>query len=243
MKKSKHILCISTVLFVTISAFTQTSKFSGWGTIVNTTKLGSKTQLIFDAQIRSTDNWIQTETVIIRPGIAHSFNAHNSISAGLALINNRKNISGVTDFVSDNRLWQQWLLLQKLRKNTLQHRIRLEERMIPSIFISGTELKKKDSRFNARLRYFNRYLSGFQRGMKFSYGPYWVIQNEFFFNVIGARYANKKIFDQTRTYAGTGWRFSQKTDLEFGYMLQHVEGMGDRSTNNHILQLTSFFRL
>lgn len=225
------------------NANAQVTKFSGWTAIISTVKLGKKTQIIFDAQLRSNDKIGNLETTIIRPGFAYALNSNNSISIGLALINNRKIITGVTDFVSDNRLWQQWLSNQSLGVNLLQHRIRAEERMIPTIYAEGDELKKRNAKFNARLRYFNRYLSGFKKGVKLKDGPYWVIQNEFFFNAIGAQFANRKFFDQTRTYAGTGWRLSPKSDLEIGYMLQHIEGAGKGYTNNHILQLSSFLRL
>ncbi len=238
-----RLLLLITLCTSYFSANAQLTKFSGWTAIFSTIKLGNKTQIIFDAQLRSTDKIGNIETTIIRPGITYAINSRSSMSLGIALINNRKIFSGVTDVVSDNRIWQQYLLNQPLGVNVLQHRIRLEERMIPSLYAEGDELKKRNAKFNARLRYFNRYLSGFKKGVKIKDGPYWVIQNEFFFNTIGAQFVNKKIFDQTRTYAGTGWRLSSKFDLEIGYMLQHIEGTGKGYTNNHILQLSSFLRL
>jgi long-subunit fatty acid transport protein len=225
------------------TANAQFRKFSGWSSIVNTIKIGQKSQLIFDINIRSTDHWTNIETTILRPGISFSVNKRTSLSIGVAFIENRKTISGVTDLVSDNRLWQQWQTFHKLGKNNLQHRLRLEERMVGTLYAEANELKKRNPKFNSRIRYFNRYQSGFRKGVTFKTGPYWILQNEFFFNALGARYANNKIFDQSRTFAGTGWRISPKTDLEIGYMLQHVEGSGLAYTNNHILQLSSFLRL
>jgi hypothetical protein len=229
--------------FFNFNTSAQQSKFSGWTAIINTFKLGTKTQLIFDAQLRSSDKWENIETSIIRPGIAYVLNSKTSISAGLAFVKNRKNISGVTDFVSDNRVWQQLQHIQQLGVNNLQHRFRLEERTIPTIFVDGDQLKKRNGKLNARLRYFNRYASGFKQGVKLKEGPYWVIQNEFFFNAVGAKYANRKLFEQTRTFAGTGWRISTIADLEIGYMLQHIEGAGKAYANNHTIQLSSFLRL
>jgi hypothetical protein len=225
------------------TANAQFQKFSGWSSIVNTIKTGQKSQLIFDISIRTSDHWSNIETTILRPGISFSVNARTSLSIGVALVENKKTISGVTDFVSDNRLWQQWQTNHNLGKNNLQHRIRLEERLFGTIYAEANELKKRDLKFNSRIRYLNRYQSGFTNGITFKSGPYWVLQNELFFNALGARYANKKFFDQSRTFAGTGWRISPKTDLEIGYMLQHVEGIGVAYTNNHILQLSSFLRL
>ena len=221
----------------------QQSKSTGWSAIVNTIRIGKKSQLIMDAQVRSADHWSKAETFIMRPGISYSINAKTAISIGIALVSNRRTVSGITDFVSDNRLWQQFLTNQQLGQNPLQHRIRLEERMAPTIYAVGAELKKRDPHFNARLRYFNRYASSFHKGVSLTKGPYWVIQNEFFFNTAGLQYVNRKLLDQTRTYVGTGWRISAKADVELGYMLQHIVGVGKAYTNNHILQLTSFLRL
>jgi hypothetical protein len=221
----------------------QVSRFSGWGALLNNIKLSKSINFIFDAQIRSADQWHNFETTIIRPGISFAINKKSSLSFGLALIKNKKSVTGIEDMVSDNRVWQQWLLNQPLAVNSLQHRIRLEERTIPTIYTEGNELKKKNEKFNTRLRYFNRYASGFTKKVKLENGPYWVIQNEFFFNIVGGRYANGKIFDQTRTFAGAGWRLSKAIDIEMGYMLQYIEGRGKSYTNNHIMQLSSFLRL
>lgn len=234
---------LSLVFIAFYSTQAQITKFSGWSAIVNTVKMGNKTQLIMDINVRSSDRWSHIETIILRPGISYSVNAKTALSVGMAFVENRKTLSGVTDLVSDNRLWQQLQIIQAIGNNSLQHRLRMEERRIPQIFAQGNELKKKDAKVNSRLRWFNRYASGFQKNIKLKKGPYWLIQNEFFFNLTGAKYANKKLFDQSRTFAGTGWRFSSKADIELGYMLQHIEGVGKGYTNNHIVQLTSFFRL
>jgi hypothetical protein len=234
------------VSFIIISANlvqAQVSKFSGWSALVSTIKINPSVNIIFDAQIRSADQWREIETTIIRPGLSFRLNKKSSLSFGLALVNNHKIVAGVEDMVADNRAWQQWLLNQPLRVNSLQHRIRLEERSIPTIYAAGNELKKKDAKFNTRLRYFNRYASGFTKKGKLEKGPYWVIQNELFFNAIGSQFANGKLFDQSRTSVGGGWRFSSNLDIEMGYMLQYVEGRGKAFTNSHVLQLTSFLRL
>ena len=221
----------------------QVSRFSGWGALINTVKLNKSVNIIFDAQIRSSDLWNSIETTIIRPGLSFSTNNRSSFSLGLALVSNQKTVSGVKDYVADNRAWQQWQTSHRLRVNLLQHRFRLEERSIPTVYAEGNELKTKNGKFNTRLRYFNRYASGFTKGVKVKEGPYWVLSNEFFFNAIGANHANGKLFDQSRTFAGTGYRITSVMDVELGYMLQHIEGKGKGYTNNHILQLSSFLRL
>jgi hypothetical protein len=74
-------------------------------------------------------------------------------------------------------------------------------------------------------------------------GMYWAVQNEFFFNAAGASHANRKLFDQSRTYAGSGYRLGKHADLELGYMFLYTEGRNKDFTTNNIIQLSSFLRL
>jgi len=224
-------------------AAAQQQKFSGWGMTVNTITLSPKFNLIFDSQLRSNDQWKQPETFILRPGLTYVLNKNVSLSSGLALIQNWKTIGTVRDAVSDNRIWQQLGINKPVKNAVLQHRIRMEERWIPVLKIAGNEIVKSDPRFNARFRYFTRWLSPFSTTKKMTKGIYWAIQNEFFFNAAGASHANRKLFDQSRTYAGTGYRLGKHADLELGYMLVYTEGRNKDYTTNNIIQLCSFLRL
>lgn len=221
----------------------QTTRNSGWASVISNIRTGQKTSIFFDAQIRTTDEWQGTETTILRPGFSYATSKRSLLTAGVAFIRILRKADGVSDRVSDNRFWQQLIINQPIGINSLQHRLRLEERTIPVLYAVENELRKKDGKINVRFRYFNRYASGFHKGVKLDKGVYWVVQNEFFFNWLGAKPANGKFFDQTRTYAGLGWRTSKKVDIEWGYMLQHVEGREKTYTNNHILQLSSILRL
>jgi len=221
----------------------QKSKFSGWGMTVNTFALSPSFNFIFDSQLRSNDQWKQPETFILRPGLTYVLNKSTSISVGFALIQNWKTIEGVRDGVSDNRIWQQLGINKQVKNALLQHRIRMEERWIPVLKLAGSSIVKSDPRFNARFRYFARWISPYSKTKKLTKGMYWAVQNEFFFNAVGASHANKKLFDQSRTYAGTGYRLGKHTDLELGYMLVYTEGKSKAYITNNIIQLSSFLRL
>jgi len=152
-------------------------------------------------------------------------------------------MAGVRDGVSDNRFWQQWIKTQTFKQATLQHRVRVEERLIPTLTLAGNEIKKTNNRFNARLRYFNRYINAFGQKTKLVRGPYWVLQNEVFLNVAGARYTHGKLFDQSRSYAGIGLRVNPSADLEIGWMTQYALGRNGNHFVNNIVQVSSFLRL
>jgi hypothetical protein len=243
LKTNIQLILICSFILQSLISTAQQNKFSGWAMTQNTITISPKFNLIFDSQLRSNDQWKQPETFILRPGLTYVLNKNVSMSAGLALIHNWKTIEGVRDAVSDNRIWQQLGINKTIKNGALQHRIRMEERWIPVLKIDGSEIVKSDPKFNARFRYFARWIHPFSTTEKLTKGMYWAVQNEFFFNAAGASHANRKLFDQSRTYAGTGYRLSKHADLELGYMLVYIEGRNKDYTTNNIIQLASFLRL
>jgi hypothetical protein len=219
---------------------------------MNTFNINEKFTFFFDAQLRSNDNWVHPETFIFRPAIGYALNKNTILSLGVAAVTNWRELfyTGpadeeitIRDGVSDNRIWQQLVVNKKYGNSTLQHRLRLEERGLGMLELEGEEIVVKDRKFNARFRYFTRWIKPFAPTTNFQKGTYLALQNEFFFNVIGAQYANNKLFDQSRSYGGFGYRLSKEFDVELGYMLQFVDVNNRQKFINHIAQVTTFLRL
>ena len=240
------------MLFLLKPANAQEIRHSGWAMSLNTFSLNEKFTFFFDAQLRTNDNWVQSETFIFRPAIGYALNKNTILSLGVAAVTNWRELfyTGpadeeitIRDGVSDNRIWQQLVVNKKYGNSTLQHRLRLEERGLGMLELEGEEIVVKDRKFNARFRYFTRWIKPFAPTTNFQKGTYLALQNEFFFNVIGAQYANNKLFDQSRSYGGFGYRLSKEFDVELGYMLQFVDGNNRQNIINHIAQVTTFLRL
>ena len=239
-------------LFFYNPAKAQQTRLSGWGMSMNTFNINEKFTFFFDAQLRSNDNWINPEAFIFRPAIGYALNKNTILSLGVAAITNWRELpyTGpadeqimVRDGVSDNRIWQQLVVNKRYGNSTLQHRLRLEERGLGRLETDGKQIFVRDRKFNARFRYFNRWIKPFTPTTNFQKGSYLALQNEFFFNTVGARYANNKLFDQSRTYGGFGYRLSKEFDVELGYMLQFIVRNNNDNITNHIAQLTTFLRL
>jgi hypothetical protein len=252
LKKYLIIPILSILLTAHISANAQQTRNSGWAFSLNTFKLNEKFTFFFDTQIRTTDKWAQTETFIFRPAIGYALNKQTILSFGIASITNWRELkyigpadedATIRDGVPDNRIWQQLIINKPYGTSTLQHRFRLEERTIGTLEKEGENILKKNPKLNARFRYFNRYIQPFSKAKSFQKGMYWAFQNEFFFNTVGAKYANNKVFDQFRTYGGIGYRVSKQFDLELGYMFQFILQRNGGNTQNHITQLSTFLRL
>lgn len=252
MKKILTVCFLATLLTSHFSANAQQTRHSGWGFSLNTFRLNEKFTFFFDTQLRSTDKWARTETFIFRPAIGYALNKQTILSFGIASITNWRELkyigpadedATIRDGVPDNRIWQQLTINKPFGTSSLQHRLRLEERTIGTLEKEGENILKKNPKLNARFRYFTRYIQPFSKSKSFQKGMYWALQNEFFFNTIGAKYANNKVFDQSRTYGGIGYRVSKQFDLELGYMFQLVVPRNGNNTQNHIAQVSTFLRL
>lgn len=253
LKKTLIIAFSILFLFFYTQSNAQQTRHSGWAFSLNTFKLNEKITFFFDTQLRSTDKWAQTETFIFRPAIGVALSKQTSISFGFALVTNWREMvyvnpaanvnNTVRDGVSDNRIWQQLIINKPYGNSILQHRLRLEERLLGTLSTDGEQIIKNDPKLNARFRYFTRWINPIKHRTAFHNGIYIALQNEFFLNTIGVQNANNKFFDQSRTYGGLGYRISKEFDLELGYLLQVIVPKNGNNTTNHIVQLSTFLRL
>lgn len=239
---NKRFLPFILLMIMPAMAFAQ-SQFTGWLASFNTFKTGKKTSIHFDAQLRSTDEFKQTQTLLLRPGINFHINKTTTLTAGYAFISNRRNISGVSDMTVEHRIWQQALINQKIKRITLAHRFRFEQRFLPMVTVQNDELETNGYTMTGRLRYFARAILPFNKQSSFTKGAFGALQNEIFVNVIDKYKVNGEFFDQNRAYLAIGYRLSPKADLEIGYLNQYVNGAGSAFANNHVLQVAGYLRL
>lgn len=237
------LLLIWPLLCASAGVQAQQQRFSGWLMGMNTLKLNERFLFQFDVQLRSADQWKKTETVIVRPVLSYMLNKETALGLGYAAISNWRTIDGIRDNINEKRLWQQLNINKHKGSMAIQHRFRLEERWLPKITVEQNAFKGNGHAFNSRLRYMTRVMGPFKKSAPFTKGLYWAAQNEFFLNLWGADVVNKKMFDQSRSYVGAGYRISNMLDAELGYMFVHTEGKGKAYSNNNIIQLSSLLRL
>jgi len=244
----KNTLVSLFVLFNLCTLTAQTREdFSGWSAVFASYKLNDKFSIHFDAQLRSADNWEKPQNVLLRPGLNYHISGKTVATAGYAYIGSNRTVSGISGWIPEHRIWQQFIYNQKFdlsaRSTTLQHRFRLEERFVGTAIIEGNELKRNDFEFAVRLRYFVRMVMPLQKTESFTHGAFAAFQDEAFFNIKNNdAVTNGKVFDQNRAYVALGWRFSPKFDLEAGYMNQFVLGRS-LDISNSIIQLAGYVRL
>lgn len=240
MKKTLVCTLILTALSFYASAQTQSA---GWLATFNTIKTGKKTSIHYDMQFRSSGQWKQMQTMLFRPGLNYHFRKNMTATVGYALIENRRNITGVSGYAPEHRIWEQFIVTHPAAHAAVQHRFRLEQRFIGQPVVDGSGLKTENYNTTNRLRYFFRSVIPLQQTKTFEKGWFAAVQNEFFGNIGEKSNVNGKFFDQNRLYLAGGYRISKKIDIEAGYLNQYVNGRNSNFTNTHVAQLALYTRL
>jgi len=219
------------------------SQFSGWFAAFNTIKINKKISIHADVQLRSTDEIKQIQTILLRTGLNYHVNKKLILTAGYAYIKNKRIFTNVTAFAPEHRIWEQLLYNHKLKNIFVAHRFRIEQRFIGKSLVVNNQYSTDGYLYANRFRYFLRNVLPLKKQKGFKEGMYVALQDEVFLNFENTANVNGKTFDQNRFYVAIGYRLSPKADLEIGYMNQYVNGKGTQFTNNHILQIASYFRL
>jgi hypothetical protein len=239
MRKQFSFLLLTICFCTALQAQTQ---FSGWLASFNTFKINNKLSLHFDAQLRSTDELKNVQTVLLRPGLNVHVHKNWVLTGGYAYIANRRTVSSLSELLPEHRIWQQAVYNQKIQKVSVAHRVRFEERFISKARVQSNELETDGYDQAFRFRYFLRSVIPFSSEAVFTKGPFFALQNEFFLNTGNRSAVNGKTFDQNRLYAAIGYRLPGKIDLEAGYMNQYTSTRTS-FVNNHIAQLAVYKRL
>jgi hypothetical protein len=224
-----------------------------WLGSFNTFQLDKKFSLHLDAQFRTGDKYSQMSTLLVRPGINYKPNDQWMFTLGYAYTANRRSLpalSGpnelepVVGYIPEHRFWEQALYTHKLiGKNTISHRIRLEQRVLMQPSIDGDKLVTDGNTYSNRFRYWFRTMIPFNQQFPFKQGWFGSMQNEVFLNFGDKSAVNGKTFDQNRLFFGAGYRLNPAVDFEVAYINQHVIGRGDAFVNNHVAQAGVYLRL
>ncbi len=242
MKRLKQgIVCLLAGIVICQTANAQ-PQFSGWLASFNTFKLDNRFSLHFDAQLRSTDQLEKVSAILLRPGLNFHLNKTWVFTAGYMLNLNRRSIGEVSSFLGEHRIWQQALLNYKIKRVTVAHRFRFEERFIPRAKMVNNHLESDGYNQAFRFRYFVRSIFPLTAEPTFSSGPFFALQNEVFLNTGDRSAANGKAFDQNRLYGALGYRLKGKLDIEAGYLNQYL-ATRTSFVNNHVVQLALYKRL
>ena len=182
-----------------------------WWMYFGTHKFSEKYSLHYETQLRNYEIVSNFNQLLPRVGLNYHIDKNTSITAGYAWIPTQTSMGEGFDgdLVTENRIWQQFILKNKVGNINFRHRYRLEQRWIKL----GEETKYKN-----RARYM---LSLRLPISKNEDSPLFIsLYDEIFLNI------SDTPFDQNRLFAALGYQINKQMNFQLGY-LRHRSGALD----------------
>ena len=199
--------------------------------------ISSRTGLVFDAQLRLTEDGDRLRQLLVRPGISFALSPRLRLSGGYALMGSRDDANdALTPRRPEHRIWAGALVSHDVGPVTVSHRVKLEHRWLSGVRVDSAGAAMGEVWVHAeRARYQVRAAIPLTRGAG-RHDVYVAGSDEMFASFGG--YAGSMAFDQNRASLALGVRASPGVRVELGYMLQSSAGDDGRFTErNHTVQL------
>lgn len=193
-------------MFFSNIATSQDSNLGNWLIYFGNKQLDEKWNIHHEVQYRNYNAIGDLEQLLLRTGLGYNIDGNNNVLLGYGYINSENYIGDTDDkfTVNEHRIYQQYIIKQKIGRLGLSHRYRFEQRFV-------------EDDFRMRFRYFlsfNLPLSNNEEGKN----PWYLsAYNEIFLNT------ESSVFDRNRLYGGLGYKFSKTLRMELGYMNQFFE--------------------
>ena len=139
--------------------------------------------------------------------------------------------------LNEHRIWEQFIIKNKIGRVDIHHRYRLEQRFIEKWVKDANTVYVQDGFvFRQRVRYrFMATVPLSRKEMKDN-TLFLAVYDEPFLGF--GKGIGKNILDQNRLYGAIGWRFNKDFNVQLGYLNQYVvKTDGIKAERNHTLQI------
>ncbi len=139
---------------------------------------------------------------------------------------------------NEHRIWEQFIVKNKVGRVDIQHRYRLEQRFVEQYKLGTSgEYEQNGYAFRNRIRYRFMVTVPLSRKELKDNTLFLSIYDEPFLGF--GKGIGKNILDQNRLYGALGWRFNKDFNVQLGYLNQYVvKTDGIKAERNHTLQLS-----
>lgn len=225
------------LVFLSISLFGFSQKIkqdqSVWFAYLGQYKASQNWGCHVEAQFRMDNELGKNIQNLYRLGAIYYLPNKKTLTAGFSLIKTYNNTAD--DYLNENRYWEQFQLVHNWKKNSMMHRIRLEQRFVEKLNPSNP--LNSSMEYQNRIRYFNRNLFHITTLKSDKEELYAIVQNEFFIT-LGENEINSKILDQNRFLVGLGLNFQNNIRFELGYMNQFVTSSSSNDLMRHVVSFS-----
>lgn len=228
MKKTTYILILS--LLFTNTNFSQSNSIlpddylGSWLMYFGTHHLNDKYSIHYETQLRNYEPINNFFQLLPRVGLNYKIDANSMITAGYAFIPTQTDFDGGwgNNMVTENRMWEQFILRNSIGKIKIRHRYRLEQRWVKN---------GNNTSYNNRARYMLSLKIPLSKNKDF---PLFLsIYDEIFINISDAP------FNQNRLYGAIGYQMNDNANIQLGY-LKHHNTVSTEIQNLNRLQLAVF---
>lgn len=219
-------LCVFLFLMSSSSFGQSPSGTTGnWLMCFSQTRLHDKWSIHTEAQYRSFEITPNTEQLLLRGGINYHINNSAFTSIGYGYVTNyafdKEQLRGVQ--VSENRIWQQFLMRNNIGRCLFEHRYRLEQRWMQV---------NNNNRYLNRIRYLLRLTVPLNKKEIEKNTLFLSFYDEVFIHL------SSTPFDRNRLYGAIGYQFMPNANIQLGYLAQTVN-----TTTKQYLQAAIFYNI
>ena len=210
----KRIFYLICIVFISNNVKGQKSaenELGNWLMYFGTHKISEKYSLHYETQLRNYEVISNFNQLLPRVGLNYHIDESSIVTAGYAFIptQNEFDKGWGKEMVTENRIWEQFILRNSINRVKIRHRYRLEQRWVKAGDITN---------YKNRARYM---LSLKLPISKNEESPLFIsLYDEIFLNI------SDNPFDQNRLFAALGYQVNKQMNIQFGY-LRHRAGSLD----------------
>tara|TARA_B100001287_G_scaffold70707_1_gene58359 strand:+ start:2570 stop:3265 length:696 start_codon:yes stop_codon:yes gene_type:complete len=218
--KTINLIIACLVFPMTIMSQTKEDKLGSWWMYFGTHHLNEKYSIHYETQLRHYEIGNNFFQLLPRVGLNYKIDDNSMVTAGYAWIPTQTTLdegfSG--ELVTENRIWQQFILRNKINNIKIRHRYRLEQRWVKDNDITSYKNRA-------------RYMLSVKIPLKKSEASplFLFLYDEVFLHL------DDSPFNQNRLYGAIGYNVNNNMNIQVGY-LRHRNG----SLNLDRLQLAVF---
>ena len=206
--KRINLIIACVVVPITFLSQTKEDKLGSWWMYFGTHHLNEKYSIHYETQLRHYELGTNFFQLLPRIGLNYKIDDNSMVTAGYAWIPTQPNLDEGFDgdLVTENRIWQQFILRNKINNIKFRHRYRLEQRWVKQNDVTS---------YKNRARYM---LSAKVPLSKNESSPLFLfIYDEVFLHI------DDNPFNQNRLYGALGYTVNKNMNIQAGY-LRHRNG-------------------
>ncbi len=187
------------------------SEVGNWLMYFGTEKLSEKLSIHHEGQLRLYETTSNFNQLLLRYGLNYRTSDNSILTGGYGFISSAtfdKEDFGIKS--NEHRIWEQFILKNKVGRLNFEHRYRLEQRWITSDDISNDYTNRARYRLFISIPLSNKEM--------IDDTLFFVFYDEIFLNL------NNNPYSQNRFYLALGFKFNSTLSLQSGYLRNKIGG-------------------